>query len=186
MSSFPAHPPERFAQAQRLYETTTLSLKKIGAESGVARSTVGTWANRNQWHRPGEAEPRSVRNPAAPAKRPTAAAGRRSLYLAIVETADEARRQIAAFRACPPLDLAEPERHARTVAHYVRTLRQSKELLAQVEAAAPRAAQPKGNPHDGDRCLDQGRSLAELRDEFVRLLACAVADGPDRGGPRPL
>lgn len=185
MSFLPAHPPERFAHAQHLYETTTLSNKKIGAETGVASSTVGTWAHRNAWRRPGEAEPRSVRKPAVRAKQPTAAGGRRSLYLAIVETADEARRQIAEFRAGPPLDLIERERHARTVAHYVRTLRQSKELLVQI-GAAPHAAQPKGNPRDGDHCLDQGRSLAELRDEFVRLLACALADGPDGGGPRPL
>jgi hypothetical protein len=149
MSSVPACTPERFDHARRLYETTLLSHREIGAECGVAKSTVATWAHRNDWIRPGETEPRRVRRPSDRARQPTAAGSRRGLYLAIAETIEEARRQIAHLRECPTEDAAERERHARTLAASVRALRQGKDLLAQIEAAAPRrAARPKGDTHD--------------------------------------
>src|SRR4051812_23206280 len=55
MSSFPAHPPERFAQAQRLYETTTLSQKKRGAKGGGGRPPGGPGATRTKGPRRGDA-----------------------------------------------------------------------------------------------------------------------------------
>ena len=182
------YPADTVASVQRLAKTTTLPLSVIARQMDIPYGTVTSWSSRKKWRpsKAGTPPEGTAPDPASERARPLSEAQvRRSYRQAIAGIAEEARRQMANLRDCPPKDAAERDRHARTLASYVRTLRQCDDLLAQAEPAR-RPAKPKGDPHDGEGRVEQGRSLAELRDEFVRLLARAVADEPDRGGPRPL
>src|SRR3954454_2188334 len=193
----PKHPPETRATTQVQVETMTLSLREIARRRGIPRSTLDYWVAHFGWRRPagaGTSARTSARTAGAKivakiVRVPTPAQTRRSRRAALMETAEEARRQVAQMRACPLADAAARERFARTLASLPRTIRQCEDALAPArwagaarDAASGRnAPAPRSAPENASH--DHGRSLAELRDEFVRLLARAVADGPDRGSP---
>ena len=182
---FTPYPPETRDKARVLFETTDLALRAIAREAGVSHTAVGDWARCDNWRRPASAaspEPDAPGPPRQRARPPTLKQVRCGFRAMITDTAAEARRLLADLRACPPLaDAAERERHARMLASLVRTQRQLDELLTRAEAAAPsRRAQRQGDAHG------PGRSLAELRDEFVGLLGRVMAEEQDPRSPGPV
>ncbi len=52
-----AHPVELRERVKALYENTAKSLKEIGEETGVGRTTINTWARQDDWMRAAGAPP---------------------------------------------------------------------------------------------------------------------------------
>ena len=206
------HPEATRARVKELVTTTRLPFAAVAAKAGTAVSTVLLWRAEHGWTRPQPscgmpARPRDAwgrflptwsPDDAAPAPCDPARAGA-DAPPAGPRPAPPRPRGLRGRGAGRPVDvlatrlraaaealLAQSEaRLAKTLAlpareREARVLGQVGRIVNQLDARQASAAAAGRDSHDSDA----GRSLAELRDEFVRLLDRVASEEPPGAGDR--
>ncbi|WP_155904992.1 HTH domain-containing protein [Methylopila sp. M107] len=149
-------PPERLAEARRLFETTQLSGERIATETGVSRTSIRRYAEAQGWIRP----------PAAP-DRVTLVASLRGRVEKEIGAAE------AAIGGAGEERDARVEKMARSLASLVRTLRElakyDEEQGRRGRDADPARGPGAGEDRDGQSVADLDAFRAELADRIARL-----------------